>query len=554
MKRCLHAVLAVLLCWLPPLAAQEAPPAVAAERETLPTFDPVPVRFRGEVLFEIRAPIGGLDPAQRAAAIAGRIAAAAGQPSDALNSIRIERSTDTHDIYVGETFIASITDLDSRPLGRTREQLAADVTWRLRDALAVEFESRSLASLLRATGIATVETLLFALAGALLWRRGRRLEQRVRERPPAEVRPLRLRGVEIVSSQQRIESTAGLLAAARVILLLVLVAAWAGITLALFPWTRGLSAAAGRELLAAVSVVVTALLSYLPNLVYIILIALVTRALLKVAKFFFVRIELGQIHLPGFFPEWSDPTYRIVRFMAIALAIVVMYPYLPASQSTAFQGVSVLVGVLVSIGSASALANMVGGLVITYMRSFKPGDRVRVGDTEGDVVSRDAFVVRIRTVKNVEVTVPNSLVLSTHLINYTAAAKAEGLALHTVVTIGYDVPWRKVHELLLAAAAGTRGIEKFPAPFVLQKSLDDFFVSYELNAYTRDAAGMAGVYSDLHAAILDEFFAAGVEIMSPHYAAQRDGNRAAMPAESLPAGYQAPRFGIDLLRGPKPAG
>jgi small-conductance mechanosensitive channel len=158
------------------------------------------------------------------------------------------------------------------------------------------------------------------------------------------------------------------------------------------------------------------------------------------------------------------------------------------------------------------------------MRAFKVGDRVRIGDTEGDVISRDAFVVQLRTIKNVEVTIPNSLVLGSHVINQSAAARGAGLILHTSVTIGYDAPWRRVHELLRAAAAATPGIEADPAPFVLQTALNDYHVSYEINAHTRDAQRSAQLLSALRAAIQDQFNAAGIEILSPAYEARRDGS------------------------------
>jgi small-conductance mechanosensitive channel len=193
----------------------------------------------------------------------------------------------------------------------------------------------------------------------------------------------------------------------------------------------------------------------------------------------------------------------------------------------------------------SAVSNVIAGLVLTYMRSFRIGDRVKIADTTGDVVEKTLLITRIQTVKNVEVTVPNSLVLGSHIVNFSTSAKTKGLILHTQVTIGYDAPWKKVHELLIQAALNTDEILSEPKPFVLQTSLDDSYVSYEINAYTHNAHRMAGIYSMLHQNIQDAFNKAGVEIMSPSFSAIRDGNTVTIPKENREANYQAPSFRVE---------
>jgi small-conductance mechanosensitive channel len=225
---------------------------------------------------------------------------------------------------------------------------------------------------------------------------------------------------------------------------------------------------------------------------------------------------------------------------------VVIFPYLPGSHSPAFKGVSVFLGVLFSLGSTSAVANIVAGIMLTYMRPFKAGDRVKIAETVGDIAERSLLVTRIRTIKNINVTVPNSLVLASHIVNYSSLSEKEGIILSTTVTIGYEAPWARVHELLLAAAAATAELLKEPAPFVLQTALNDYHVSYELNAYTENPAAMARIYSLLHANIQDQFNAAGVEIMSPAYAGLRDANAPAMPGAAKT--QQAPSFKINISR------
>ncbi|HET9869504.1 MAG TPA: mechanosensitive ion channel family protein, partial [bacterium] len=211
----------------------------------------------------------------------------------------------------------------------------------------------------------------------------------------------------------------------------------------------------------------------------------------------------------------------------------------------------VFLGVLLSLGSGSAVANSVAGIILTYMRPFQVGDRVMIGDTMGDVAEKNLLVTRIQTIKNEVVTIPNSMVLGNHMINYSSPATRQGLILHTAVTIGYDVPWRKVHELLTAAALSTPDLLAEPKPFVLQTSLGDYSVAYELNAYTDRPHRMAGIYSDLHQAIQDQFNQAGIEILSPQYAALRDGNRSTVPEAHRPGGYRAPGFRVENA-GPGP--
>ncbi|HKI52961.1 MAG TPA: mechanosensitive ion channel family protein, partial [Anaerolineales bacterium] len=238
------------------------------------------------------------------------------------------------------------------------------------------------------------------------------------------------------------------------------------------------------------------------------------------------------------------PTYQLLRFVVIALGLVVAFPYLPGSGSPAFQGVSVFVGVLFSLGSTSVVANIVSGVVLTYTRAFRVGDRVKIADTVGDIIEKGLLVTRVRTIKNVEITIPNGMVMGSHIINYSMVSQERGLILNTTITLGYDIPWRLIHEVLKKAAQATDGILPEPHPFVLQTSLDDFYVSYELNAYTNQPNKMALIYSELHQNIQDSCNEAGIEILSPHYDALRDGNTSTIPSDYLPKDYQAPPFNI----------
>ena len=284
------------------------------------------------------------------------------------------------------------------------------------------------------------------------------------------------------------------------------------------------------------------IIDFMPNLFSILVIIFLFKYSIKGIKYFVDQIEKGHIHINGFHEEWAQPTFRILKFLLFAFMVVLIFPYLPGSGSPAFQGVSVFVGILFSLGSSNAIANMVAGMVITYMRPFKIGDRVKIGEIIGDVVEKTALVTRIRTIKNEDITVPNSTVLSTSTTNFSSNTRNNdtGLIIYTTITIGYDAPWKDVHNALISAALRTPLVLKKPSPFVLQTSLDDFYVSYQVNCYTKNANSMAVIYSDLHRNIQDCFNEAGIEIMSPHYEHQRRGN-----ATTIPANYLSTEEGSD---------
>ena len=267
----------------------------------------------------------------------------------------------------------------------------------------------------------------------------------------------------------------------------------------------------------------------MPNIFALFMIVFVTHYTLKFLRFFSDGIKQEKIKISGLPPELIDPTYQLLRFFVVAFAVVAAYPYIPGSDSPVFRGLSIFIGFLLSLGSTSLVSNIISGIVLTYTRGLRIGDRVKIGDAVGDVVDRNLLVTRIRTIKNVVITIPNGMVLNNHIINYSSSAAEQGVILNTTVTIGYDVPWRQVHDLMTSAALATPGILKEPKPFVLQTSLDDYYVSYELNAYTKDPTWMAKIYSALHQNIQDRFTESRVEIMSPSYAAFRNGNQATIP-------------------------
>ncbi len=264
------------------------------------------------------------------------------------------------------------------------------------------------------------------------------------------------------------------------------------------------------------------LIGLVPNLVFLAILVLVTRYLLKLIRLFFEGVAGGTVTLKEFDPEWAWPTYRLVRLLVIAFAAVVAYPYIPGSGSEAFKGVSLFIGIIFSLGSSSLIGNLIAGYSMTYRRAFRLGDLVKIGEHVGDVERMRLLVTHLRTLKNEEVVVPNSTILGAEVVNYSSMARERGLILHTTVGIGYETPWRQVEAMLLEAAARTPGLRREPAPFVLQNTLGDFCVTYEINVYCDTPRDMPVLYSELHRNILDLFNEYGVQIMTPAYEGDPD--------------------------------
>jgi small-conductance mechanosensitive channel len=257
----------------------------------------------------------------------------------------------------------------------------------------------------------------------------------------------------------------------------------------------------------------------IPRLLVIVVIVAIARYVIRLARFFFTAIEGGAIRFSGFEADWSKPTYKLVRVLIIAFAAMVCYPYIPGSRSEAFKGITIFVGVLFSLGSSSLLANIIAGYTMAYRRAFHVGDRIKVGDLIGDVTEIGLMVTHMRSVKNEELVVPNSLILNSNVVNYASLSRKQGLILHTAVGIGYETPWRQVEAMLLMAAERTPGLLREPAPFVLQLSLKDFAVTYEINVYCDLPSEMDRLYAQLHRSVLDVFNEYGVQIMTPAYIA-----------------------------------
>ena len=303
----------------------------------------------------------------------------------------------------------------------------------------------------------------------------------------------------------------------KVIVIIVISVVYIEYVLGLFPWTNNVAITTLKLFLNPLNTIGNAFINYLPSLIFLIVIGLITRYLLKLIKLFFIGLSKGVIVINNFYPDWAIPTFKILRIFIIAFAVIIAYPYIPGSGSTAFKGVSIFLGVLASLGSSSFVGNLIAGYSMTYRRAFKKGDLIEVDDHIGFVEEQKLLVTRLRSYKNEEIVIPNSILMNSHIINYSAKANEKGLIIHTTVGIGYETPWRQVDAMLKLAADRTEGLLKDPPPFVLKKSLGDFAVSYEINAYCRDVDKKFIYYSVLHQNILDLFNENNVQIMTPAY-------------------------------------
>jgi len=523
-------------------AATEAGAVPIPPEEEIPA---VPVVIDGRTILYIYAAVGGYSAAERAEAVRERIVRLAATRGIPVESLHIEEREPWSEIRDANGTIMAVTDQDAQIAGRTRQHLAAEDLELIRQEVHRYREDHRWKKLLLGVLYAILATLALVAVLRGLWKvrgvvRGgfERWIKAFQQRPVASQwrftltsyfwRPLLLLGQGFFW-----------------LIVLAVVQGYVTAVLRFFPQTYQASLKTTSWLSSQLSGLGNAVVSYLPNLLTVAIISAVTYALLSFKSRLFRDIELGRIRIAGFYPDWARPTANLVRILVLALAAVVMFPYLPGSKSPAFQGITIFLGVLVSLGSSSAVANAVAGTILNYMRAFQVGDMVRIGDVFGEVMEKKLFVTRVRSTPKTEIiTIPNGLVMNSAVKNYSAAAGTAGVTLYTSVTIGYDAPWRRVHELLISAALATSHILKEPAPFVLQTALNDFYVSYELNAYTDTPARMAAIYSELHQNIQDKFNEGGVEINSPHYAAVRDGNAVTIPEGYRPSSYQPPAFRV----------
>jgi small-conductance mechanosensitive channel len=499
-----------------------------------------------DTLFLIYSKIGGFTPAERAESVSRKIEKLYEDEFLETDSVKVVQSDDTYDIVYGEMIVMSISENDAIWHGKSMPELARAFRETIINSVALAKEEGSILRLILRIGLVL---LVLALSWGITWliRKGySRLLAFIDTNKSKILRDFTYKDYTFLSAEQELRVILVVLKIFRWFVYAILLYISLPIIFSIFPFSRDWADALFQLIWSPFKGVLVAVWEYLPNLFTILVIYFVMRYLIRFVGYIFHEIEAEKLKISGFHADWAMPTYGIVRFLLYAFMFVLIFPYLPGSDSNIFKGVSVFIGVLFSLGSSSAIANMVAGLVITYMRPFKIGDRIRIGEVTGDVIEKTLLVTRVKTTKNEVITIPNSAVLNGNTTNYSSEAQERGLIIHTTVTIGYDVPWKTMHQALIDAALRTELLLDEPRPFVLQTSLDDFYVSYQINAYTREAGRQAHVYSNLHQNIQDICNERGIEILSPHYRAARDGNMSTIPAQYLPGDYKAPPFQVNL--------
>ena len=505
-----------------------------ARIDSLRQFTPgVPVVVEGDTLFYLYTKRGGYTPLQRAEMIDAAIMQLGKRFTLHPDSVYIESSDIVTDLMYGNKVIASFTDQDGLWEGRSREQLATDKRKIVVQKLKELKEEHSLWQLgkriLYFVLVLAGQYLLFWLTGWLF----RKLKVRIQKLKDTRLKPISIQNYELLDTQRQVNLLIFLSNLLRYVIMLLQLLITVPLLFAIFPQTKGLAYQIFSYIWNPIKNILVGIVDYIPNLFAILIICFAVKYLVRLVHYLSREVEAGRLKFGGFYPDWAMPTYHIIRFLLYAFIIAMIYPYLPGAKNGVFQGISVFVGLIISLGSSTVIGNVIAGLVITYMRPFKLGDRIQLNDTTGNVIEKTPLVTRIKTPKNEVVTIPNSFIMSSHTVNYSASAREYGLIIHSEVTIGYDVPWRQVHQLLIEAALNTPGVIDDPRPFVLETSLSDWYPVYQINAYIREADKLAQIYSDLHQNIQDRFNEAGVEIMSPHYMAMRDGNESTIPKDDL---------------------
>ncbi|MEG0462275.1 mechanosensitive ion channel family protein [Bacteroides sp.] len=489
----------------------------------------VPVVVEGDTLFYLYAKRGGLSPQERAQMTTLKIEELGKKFNLHPDSVYLDSTDIVTDVMYGNKVIISFTDQDGLWGNCSRSELAA------KERLVIVQKLQQLQETHGAWQMAKrILYFILVLVGQYLLFRGtnwlyRKLKLRINKLKDTRLKAISIQDYELLDTQKQVNLLIFLANIGRYIVMGLQLLITVPLLFAIFPQTKSLAYTIFSYIWNPTKSILLGIVEYIPNLFTIIVIYYAVRYLVRGLRYLAAEIESGRLKIHGFYPDWAVPTYHICRFMLYAFMLAMVYPYLPGSKSGVFQGISVFVGLIISLGSSTVIANVIAGMVITYMRAFKIGDRIKLNETTGDVVEKTPLVTRIRTPKNELVTIPNSFIMSSHTVNYSASARDYGLIIHSEVTIGYDAPWRKVHQLLIDAARATPGVQAAPEPFVLETSLSDFYPVYQINAYVLEVDKLMQIYSDLHQNIQDKFNEAGVEIMSPHYMAMRDGNETTIP-------------------------
>lgn len=508
------ALLLMMLASSPHAASEEVRPETAVLLES--ALETAPVEIDGQLLFRVRG-VSSFPAQQRANAIRERIEKAAADPAFPSERLSAEVVGNVTTIMAGQATLMIVSEADAQLEHTSRDHLAVLHLSRIRQAIDEYRRSRTSDALVKAGLYGGGATVILALGIAVLLVLNRWLDKALSRLLKNRVHAVGIQSFQILRSETIWKAFHGLMLLIGVATIVVSAYAYLHYVLALFPWTRSISNDLFDLAASAFEHMGKSVGASIPDIIVLLIIYYVCRFVLRLTRHFFDAVEQKRVTFTQFEPEWALPTYRLVRVLIFAFALIVAYPYIPGSESAAFKGISIFIGLVFSLGSSTAISNLIAGYLMTYRRVFKVGDRVKVGDVTGDVIAIRLQVTHLRTIKNEEVTVPNSQILNGDVTNFSSLAATPGLILHTTVGIGYETPWRQVEAMLRMAAKRTVGIVGDPQPFILLIALGDFAITYELNGYIHDPHAIAKIHAELHRHILDVFNEYGVQIMTPAY-------------------------------------
>jgi small-conductance mechanosensitive channel len=500
------------------LVIASASPHAAQAPKAVPSGRAVPLTYNNRVITELRATVLGHSPEQRVASIHQRLDGLVEQ--GIVGPVATQRVEDFATILVGGQLAFGIAPADvDEVAGETIEHKTARATAALQTALQEAVELRTPARLVRAGLEAAGATLLLLL---LLW--GIRAADRVAERRLVNLAAERLRRVPLADAHL-LQASRVLELTRRLVMFVALIAAafviysWLTFVLRRFPYTRPWGESMREYFFNTVTTLALGSAQALPGLFTVALIFLIARFFVRLINALFDGVEHERFSLPWVYPETAQPTRRLVNGLIWLFALIVAYPYLPGSGTDAFKGVSVFLGLIISLGSSGIVNQVMSSFMITYSRALRLGDYVRVGDIEGTVTQVGMLSTKVKTPRREEVTIPNAVLVSHTTTNFSKFADSEGVYVPTSVTIGYDTPWRQVEALLLMAADRTPGVRREPKPVVFQTALQDFYVQYTLLVSLEGPDRRGPILNTLHANVQDAFNEHGVQIMSPNYEA-----------------------------------
>lgn len=489
----------------------------------------IPLIIEEDTLFSLYAKRGGVSPRDRINNAHDAILALGKKLTLKSDSIYIYDSEYATDIMSGDKVILTLTDQDGLWQNMNRQELADLYLPIIQNAIKELQSEYGLMMKIKSVFLSILVIAFFVFSIFLVNRLFKRVRKKIFWLMHHKLKPVSVKNYEFLNVSKQARVAFFLAGVLRLLVIVILFFICISILFYIFPETKGVAYTLFSYVWHPVKDILVKIGNYFPKFIKIIIIFFCFKYLIKGVKYVTNEIAVGNLQISGFYPDWAFPTYYILRFLLYSFMFIMIWPLLPDSETGVFQGVSVFVGLIISLGSTTVIGNLMAGMVLTYMRSFRIGDQIKLNDVVGVVIEKTPFITRIRTPLNEIVAVPNSTVMSSQTINYSMSIEKQAVLVSIDISVGYEIDKQEVKEVLLAAAAEAKGVLANPKAFVLIPKLEDFYCMYQLNAYTKDVKALARVRSNLNECIVDKFNEAGIELLSAHFMAQRDGSEIMMP-------------------------